>query len=349
MIRSDVALFYGRAENCLRLFYACSKLKLRLGLTLAKGERFGRIRECVRISLSPPLTPTYSAYQPEIIEKCRFNRPVLTGFKRAETGLSVLPMFFREEQGRTRVLYGDLGRQERRARGARGFLRLYPLSYFGATTGETYMPAVMVRPEAFGAELDALAKFMGWDRDKTLGKLTLLWGGSQAAKMKKATIEQIGTWAECKDNEEARRFCEAAIHPTCRWLKRTTSRGTLQLDTYEIVGNSKEIAKIKRWKKRCSDGGRSTRQKWKGKKEQPNPEHNAGADSTLPSLPFPSSPVHSSPSLSPPSPSAPSDPVPPEIARANARLIQARIQNGLTSSGGERETGFKTFGKGGRS
>lgn len=188
----------------------------------------------------------------------------------------------------------------------------------------------MVKEEAFGAELDALAKFMGWGKDRALGKLVLLWRGSQAAKARNATLEQICVWADCQDLDEARKFVETMIHPTCRWLKR------ISLDTYEIVGNRKELKKMREWKRSGRNGNDKVREKWGRGNPKSGAGLNAGANAgpiATPiagalSLPFPSSPVHTSPVPSSPAKTGEEEPhgspgqgMNPQIATILARAI----------------------------
>lgn len=132
------------------------------------------------------------------------------------------------------------------------------------------MAATIVRQGVIGSdEVKALMSFMKWDEARALGTLLLLWHGSQKRMLVKATARQILYWCRVEDEQEGARLIDALCDELCGFLERKGE------DCFQIVGNRKEVTKLKTWKRSSKNGGKKTREKWRGKKAESNPTEDA--------------------------------------------------------------------------
>jgi hypothetical protein len=167
------------------------------------------------------------------------------------------------------------------------------------------MAGTLIKQEVFGSsELKALAKAMGWSEREALGCLALLWNGSQNRKMSLAPPDLIAEWCLVDGEEQRDKLIDALASRRCGFIKRR------RLLAFEIVGNRKQVSKLKELASLRARGGKTTREKFKPTKTHENPATNAevntglaaGVDSSphsppFPSLPFPSMSLPSLPSM----------------------------------------------------
>ncbi len=199
--------------------------------------------------------------------------------------------------------------------------------------------ATIIKQEVFGSqEQKMLATFMGWSIFEAMGRCAYLWNGSQLKKVKAATPAQIALWCGAKDEDEAFRIMNALASPLVGVLKRTKN------GRFIVVGNHKQIQKLKQLKSNGAKGGLKTREKWGSGKDKQNPGQDAkpnapaSVEQMQGSFPLPTQPYLSLPSPSSPHPSSVAEVEHPslEAVEANMRLIRERIDKGLEADGSTR-------------
>lgn len=113
------------------------------------------------------------------------------------------------------------------------------------------MAGAVVKQEVIGtSETLELARAMGWTHREAIGCLALLWSRSQNREAVRASAAQIATWCEIEGSDERGRLIEAMTAEVVGYLKRARRRGSSEvfLDSFEIVGNRKAVAKAKVFK-----------------------------------------------------------------------------------------------------
>ncbi len=162
------------------------------------------------------------------------------------------------------------------------------------------MAGTLVKQEVIGsAELRVLMREMKWNQREALGCLVLLWNGSQNRKLTRVTAKMIGEWCLLDTQEECVRLVEALCIETVGFVKRKS------LTTFEIVGNRKQVTKLKQLTALRRAGGSTTRSKTGKRKPEANPT--LDAEVKLDPIPFPSLPYSSIPFTSIPCPSTPDE------------------------------------------
>lgn len=126
------------------------------------------------------------------------------------------------------------------------------------------MAGTIVRQEVIGSnELKALMKAMRWDEAKALGTLVLLWNGSQNRKMTRAPAELIAEW--CRVPEKQReKIVDVLVSEKCGFIRHVRGR----LGLFEIVGNKKQVKKLKQLSALRNAGGKTTREKFSSTKQE---------------------------------------------------------------------------------
>lgn len=169
------------------------------------------------------------------------------------------------------------------------------------------MAGTIVRQEVIGSnELKALMKAMRWDEAKALGTLVLLWNGSQNRKMTRAPAELIAEW--CRVPEKQReKIVDVLVSEKCGFIRHVRGR----LGLFEIVGNKKQVKKLKQLSALRNAGGKTTREKFqppRSKSGKQNSVSNQEQDAEVKldpiprtSPPFPAPPCTSIPRTSLPS------------------------------------------------
>lgn len=204
-------------------------------------------------------------------------------------------------------------------------------------------PATIINSKIFGSdELKAIQDHMRWNEREALGCLALLWQGSQNRKIAFATSRQIGQWART-DSAETTKLIAILADELVGLIKKIDD------DHYEIIGNTKQIAKITALKTSGKKGGKKTREKWRNGKPsnnqtqdaEPNARAIATAEATAKPRPYSSllSTILNSPSLPLSSPQTELD---PELLAANKKLLEARKN---LEDGRPPEKGFLGFGR----
>jgi hypothetical protein len=127
------------------------------------------------------------------------------------------------------------------------------------------MAGTLVRQEVIGSkEVKALMKAMRWDEAQAIGTLVLLWNGSQNRKMTRASGKLIIEWCGVRPSQQDK-ILEVLASETCGFIKHVRGR----LGTFEIVGNKKQVKKLKQLSALRSAGGKTTREKF----QPPQPEN----------------------------------------------------------------------------
>jgi len=194
--------------------------------------------------------------------------------------------------------------------GARGIrrraLRVIPtLNAVGGAFKGGSVAGTIIQQEFFGSpEQEEIGEAMGWSEFEVIGRMAYLWNGSQRRKLSVVSAKQIGTWCKITDVEERTKLIEVLCSEAVGLLKRR------RLDSFEVVGNKKQVKKLKQLSALRSAGGKATRAKFPAKSPNhanQNPERSPEQDAEVKldpiprlSIPRPTIPFHSPPCLSTP-------------------------------------------------
>lgn len=107
--------------------------------------------------------------------------------------------------------------------------------------------------------LDHLSIVLKCNKAEALGKLAFLWHASQEREVVVASAAQIGRWCYVFEQQEVEQLIGGLV--AAEFVFETKGG-------YEIKGNREQVGAIKKFRARGAKGGRATKKKWDGEKNE---------------------------------------------------------------------------------
>ena len=111
--------------------------------------------------------------------------------------------------------------------------------------------------------IDALQHLMGWSRQETIGRIISIWHASQERLLVKVTAKQLGFWGCIFDEQGIEKLVSSLV--ASEFVDKVG-------DKFQIRGNQKHVAALKKYQDRGRKGGEATKRKFQKDKNVKNSE-----------------------------------------------------------------------------